>query len=146
MTESLFLQRQTHRSLRVAALGVHLASRFLHILLRLVPVLHPAAIELRGGAVALSRAAHRAVALRDVARLLGQLVLVDEAALLLAGVFGVGPRLLLPGCEEAVEHNAPVVHEGSNEEDVLPLFPGLQTQTKNKHLPMTEKRGFKESL
>ena len=118
--------------LGVAALGIHLSSRLLHVFLRLIPVLNPAAVQLRGGPVALPRAPHGAVALRDVARLLGQLVLVDEAALLLAGLLGVGPRLLLPGCKDPIKHHAAIMHEGGDEEDVLPLFPSLEDTKKKK--------------
>lgn len=128
-----FFCKQTHHSclaLRVAALSIHLSRRLLHVLLRLIPVLHPASVELCSGPVAFGRPAHGAVALRDVARLLGQLILINEAALLLTGFLRVGPRLFLPRCKDPIKHHAPVVHEGSNEEDILPLFPGLETESR----------------
>lgn len=133
--ESLFLHADSPQrcGLGVSTLSVHLPRRFLHVLLRLIPVLHPAPVELRRGPVAFGRTAHGAVALGDVARLFGQLILVDEATLLVAGFFGVSPRLFLPGCKEAIKHDAPIMHEGSNEEDVLPLFSGLQTEKRLSH-------------
>ena len=114
--------------LRVAALRINLSHRLLHVLLRLIPVLHPTSVELCGGPVALGRTAHGAVTLRDVAGLLGQLVLVDEAAFLIAGFLGVSPRLFLPGREDAIEHHATIMHQGGDEEDVLPLFSSLETE------------------
>ncbi|TNN87048.1 hypothetical protein EYF80_002803 [Liparis tanakae] len=74
----------TSLALRVAALGVHLPGRFLHVLFRLIPVLDPAPVELRRGPVAFSRSGDGAEALRGVARLFGQLIFVDEATLLFA--------------------------------------------------------------
>lgn len=128
--ESLFLWADSpHVSgLRVASLSVHLSGRFLYILLRLIPVLHPASVELRGSTVAFSWTAHCTVTLCDVARLFGQLVLIDKPTLFFAGVFRVGPWLFLPRCKDPIKHNTPVMHEGSNEEDILPLFTGLGTQ------------------
>lgn len=130
--ESVFC-KQTHHNclvLRVATLSIHLPSRFLHILLRLIPVLHPTSVELCSGPVAFSRTAHGAITLRDVTRLFGQLVLINEAALLFAGFFRVGPWLFLSRCKEPIKHDAPIMHQGSNEEDILPLFPSLEAENR----------------
>lgn len=114
--------------LRVAALRIDLSHRLLHILLRLIPVLHPTSVELCSGPVALGRTAHGAVTLRNVAGLFGQLVLVDEAAFLVAGFLRVGPWLFLPRREEPIKHHTTVMHERGDEEDVLPLFSSLETE------------------
>lgn len=133
--ESLFLHADSPQQcgLGVSTLSVHLPCRFLHILLRLIPVLHPAPVELRRGPVAFGRTAHGAIALGNVACLFSQLIFVNEAALLFAGFFGVRPRLFLPRCKDAIKHNTPIMHEGSNEEDVLPLFSGLETEKRVSH-------------
>lgn len=111
--------------LRVAALGVHLSRWLLYVFLRFIPVLHPASVQLPRGPVAFSRTSHRTVSLGDVARLLCQLVLIYKTALLFAGFFRVSPWLFLPRCEEPVKYHASVMHERSNEEDILPLFTSL---------------------
>ena len=118
-------------SLGVSVLGVHLTGGLLHVLLCLIPVLDPASVQLSRGPIALGGPTHRPAgpdALGDVPRLFGQLVFVDEAALLVAHLLGVGPGLLLPGREDAVEDDAPVVHHGGDEEDVLPLLAGLREE------------------
>lgn len=83
----------------------------LDVLLRLLPTCGPAAVHLRGRTVRFSGASESAVTLSDVSSLLGQLVFVDEAALLLAGQFWVGPRLFLSRRKEAVEDHAPIMYQ-----------------------------------
>lgn len=125
----------------VSGLGVALAlpvsitgslSFFLDVLLCLLPARSPAAVHLCGSPVRFGRASEGTVVLSDVTRLFRQLVFIYEAALLLAGQFRVSPRLFLAGCKDPVEDHAAVVHQGGDEEHVLPLFSRLgRSQSEN---------------
>lgn len=54
-----------------------------------------------------------------------QLVMANKAALLLAHLLRLCPRLLLSRSEDPVEDNTPVVHQRGDQEYVLPLLPSL---------------------
>lgn len=54
-----------------------------------------------------------------------QLVVANEATFLFAHLLRLRPRLLLSRSEDPVEDDAPIVHQGGNEEHILPLLPSL---------------------
>ena len=81
-------------------------------------------------------------------RFLSQLVLVEDAALVLARVLRVGPLLFLSRGEDGVEDYPRVMHHGRNHKHILPLQPSLRhkMQTKQQSVKYLWKSKFDNDI